>query len=226
MACQCLCRAAQAPCKEEALLGFGEPKTAHSPQEEGREWVSLYIYRMMPVNPFQGPSCLHFGTTLFHRCCCSPSPRWEVTIQRPPSLSSPLAAGEITTTSLLDREAKSEYILIVRAVDGGVGHHQKTGIAMVSAGWPRDLPQDSLVPLVLPTAHAECLPGVCRSGNEALHPGQPRTAAPLDLLVLCTSISARDRGSRSVFLQQHGSLCQCLLRKCLVGEPAGALSCA
>lgn len=47
-------------------------------------------------------------------------------------LSSPVAAGEITTTSLLDREAKSEYILIVRAVDGGVGHHQKTGIAMVS----------------------------------------------------------------------------------------------
>uniref|UniRef100_A0A8C6ZS41 Cadherin related 23 n=1 Tax=Nothoprocta perdicaria TaxID=30464 RepID=A0A8C6ZS41_NOTPE len=42
-------------------------------------------------------------------------------------------SGEITTTSLLDREAKSEYILIVRAVDGGVGHHQKTGIAMVSA---------------------------------------------------------------------------------------------
>uniref|UniRef100_A0A8C9G5P6 Cadherin domain-containing protein n=1 Tax=Pavo cristatus TaxID=9049 RepID=A0A8C9G5P6_PAVCR len=40
-------------------------------------------------------------------------------------------SGEITTTSLLDREAKSEYILIVRAVDGGVGHHQKTGIAMV-----------------------------------------------------------------------------------------------
>ncbi|NXP78781.1 CAD23 protein, partial [Ramphastos sulfuratus] len=41
-------------------------------------------------------------------------------------------SGEITTTSLLDREAKSEYILIVRAVDGGVGHHQKTGIAMVN----------------------------------------------------------------------------------------------
>lgn len=45
-----------------------------------------------------------------------------------------MTAGEITTTSLLDREAKSEYILIVRAVDGGVGHHQKTGIAMVSVG--------------------------------------------------------------------------------------------
>lgn len=42
-------------------------------------------------------------------------------------------AGEITTTSLLDRETKSEYILIVRAVDGGVGHNQKTGIATVSA---------------------------------------------------------------------------------------------
>ncbi|NXU56641.1 CAD23 protein, partial [Turnix velox] len=41
-------------------------------------------------------------------------------------------SGEVTTTSLLDREAKSEYILIVRAVDGGVGHHQKTGIAMVN----------------------------------------------------------------------------------------------
>ncbi|NXC87860.1 CAD23 protein, partial [Cercotrichas coryphoeus] len=41
-------------------------------------------------------------------------------------------SGEITTTSLLDREAKSEYILIVRAVDGGVGHQQKTGIAMVN----------------------------------------------------------------------------------------------
>ena len=40
--------------------------------------------------------------------------------------------GEITTTSLLDRETKSEYILIVRAVDGGVGHNQKTGIATVS----------------------------------------------------------------------------------------------
>lgn len=42
-------------------------------------------------------------------------------------------AGELTTTSLLDRETKSEYILIVRAVDGGVGHNQKTGIATVSA---------------------------------------------------------------------------------------------
>ncbi|NXT17396.1 CAD23 protein, partial [Syrrhaptes paradoxus] len=41
-------------------------------------------------------------------------------------------SGEITTTSLLDRETKSEYILIVRAVDGGLGHHQKTGIAMVN----------------------------------------------------------------------------------------------
>nr|XP_013012142.1 cadherin-23 isoform X3 [Cavia porcellus] len=41
-------------------------------------------------------------------------------------------SGEITTTSLLDRELKSEYILIVRAVDGGVGHNQKTGIATVN----------------------------------------------------------------------------------------------
>ncbi|KAL2082873.1 hypothetical protein ACEWY4_020646 [Coilia grayii] len=30
-------------------------------------------------------------------------------------------SGEITTTALLDREQKAEYILIVRAVDGGVG---------------------------------------------------------------------------------------------------------
>lgn len=44
--------------------------------------------------------------------------------------------GEITTTSLLDRETKSEYILIVRAVDGGVGHNQKTGIATVSTSLP------------------------------------------------------------------------------------------
>ncbi|XP_035882724.1 cadherin-23 isoform X2 [Phyllostomus discolor] len=41
-------------------------------------------------------------------------------------------SGEITTTSLLDRETKAEYILIVRAVDGGVGHNQKTGIATVN----------------------------------------------------------------------------------------------
>ncbi|XP_054428626.1 cadherin-23 isoform X2 [Pteronotus mesoamericanus] len=41
-------------------------------------------------------------------------------------------SGEITTTSLLDREIKAEYILIVRAVDGGVGHNQKTGIATVN----------------------------------------------------------------------------------------------
>uniref|UniRef100_A0A3P8WJC5 Cadherin-23 n=1 Tax=Cynoglossus semilaevis TaxID=244447 RepID=A0A3P8WJC5_CYNSE len=41
-------------------------------------------------------------------------------------------SGEITTTALLDREHKSEYILIVRAVDGGVGPQQKTGIATVN----------------------------------------------------------------------------------------------
>ncbi|KAM9617928.1 cadherin-23 isoform 2-T2 [Trichechus inunguis] len=41
-------------------------------------------------------------------------------------------SGEITTTSLLDREMKAEYILIVRAVDGGVAHNQKTGIATVN----------------------------------------------------------------------------------------------
>ncbi|KAJ8418083.1 hypothetical protein AAFF_G00137920 [Aldrovandia affinis] len=41
-------------------------------------------------------------------------------------------SGEITTTALLDREAKSEYILVVRAVDGGVGPLQKIGIATVN----------------------------------------------------------------------------------------------
>ncbi|KAM5240458.1 cadherin-23 isoform 2-T2 [Hipposideros larvatus] len=41
-------------------------------------------------------------------------------------------SGEITTSTLLDRETKAEYILIVRAVDGGVGHNQKTGIATVN----------------------------------------------------------------------------------------------
>ncbi|XP_060897001.1 cadherin-23-like [Labrus mixtus] len=41
-------------------------------------------------------------------------------------------SGEITTTALLDRELKSEFILIVRAVDGGVGPQQKTGIATVN----------------------------------------------------------------------------------------------
>lgn len=43
-----------------------------------------------------------------------------------------VCVGEITTTALLDREVKSEYILIVRAVDGGVGPLQKTGIATVT----------------------------------------------------------------------------------------------
>uniref|UniRef100_A0A8C5FTC8 Cadherin domain-containing protein n=1 Tax=Gadus morhua TaxID=8049 RepID=A0A8C5FTC8_GADMO len=41
-------------------------------------------------------------------------------------------SGEITTTAMLDRELKAEYILIVRAVDGGVGPQQKTGIATVN----------------------------------------------------------------------------------------------
>ncbi|KAM7385879.1 hypothetical protein PAMP_001928 [Pampus punctatissimus] len=59
----------------------------------------------------------------------------------PPKFSKPsyivkipenIIAGEITTTALLDRELKSEYILIVRAVDGGVGPQQKTGIATVN----------------------------------------------------------------------------------------------
>jgi len=44
--------------------------------------------------------------------------------------------GEITTTALLDREQKSEFILIVRAVDGGVGPQQKTGIATVTTSQP------------------------------------------------------------------------------------------
>lgn len=48
-------------------------------------------------------------------------------------LFSDSGSGEITTTALLDRELKSEYILIVRAVDGGVGPQQKTGIATVTA---------------------------------------------------------------------------------------------
>lgn len=47
-------------------------------------------------------------------------------------LFSDSVSGEITTTALLDRELKSEYILIVRAVDGGVGPQQKTGIATVT----------------------------------------------------------------------------------------------
>ncbi|MEQ2288966.1 Cadherin-23 [Ameca splendens] len=45
-------------------------------------------------------------------------------------------SGELTTTALLDREQKSEYILIVRAVDGGVGPQQKTGIATVQVPIP------------------------------------------------------------------------------------------
>ncbi|KAJ3610697.1 hypothetical protein NHX12_022789, partial [Muraenolepis orangiensis] len=43
-----------------------------------------------------------------------------------------LNTREITTTALLDRELKAEYILIVRAVDGGMGPQQKTGIATVN----------------------------------------------------------------------------------------------
>uniref|UniRef100_S4RP29 Cadherin-related 23 n=1 Tax=Petromyzon marinus TaxID=7757 RepID=S4RP29_PETMA len=41
-------------------------------------------------------------------------------------------SGDITSTTLLDREAVSQYILIVRAVDGGDGNDQKTGIATVN----------------------------------------------------------------------------------------------
>lgn len=60
--------------------------------------------------------------------------------------------GEITTTSLLDRETKSEYILIVRAVDGGVGHNQKTGIATVSTSLPCWPGPSSLLAFRLPPA--------------------------------------------------------------------------
>ena len=82
---------------------------------------------------------------------CSPppsriSPRATRTLSHAP-LSS---AGELTTTSLLDRETKAEYILIVRAVDGGVGHNQKTGIATVSA-CPSHAPRPCL----------PCPPGSC-----------------------------------------------------------------
>lgn len=72
------------------------------------------------------------------------SPSLTVSLAHPRPLTHPLLslAGEITTTSLLDRETKSEYILIVRAVDGGVGHNQKTGIATVSV-----LPSHAPVPL-------------------------------------------------------------------------------
>lgn len=62
----------------------------------------------------------------------------QTSLLSPPPTPTLCPAGEITTTSLLDRETKSEYILIVRAVDGGVGHNQKTGIATVSAHAPRD----------------------------------------------------------------------------------------
>ncbi|XP_078716087.1 cadherin-23 [Lampetra fluviatilis] len=41
-------------------------------------------------------------------------------------------SGDVTSTTLLDREAVSQYILIVRAVDGGDGNDQKTGIATVN----------------------------------------------------------------------------------------------
>ncbi|XP_053548000.1 cadherin-23 [Bombina bombina] len=50
----------------------------------------------------------------------------------PPQFRINARSGEITTTTLLDREAKSEYILIIRAVDGGVGPNQKIGIATVN----------------------------------------------------------------------------------------------
>lgn len=43
--------------------------------------------------------------------------------------------GDVTSTTLLDREAVSQYILIVRAVDGGDGNDQKTGIATVRPRW-------------------------------------------------------------------------------------------
>lgn len=80
--------------------------------------------------------------SLLHTCSFPPSPipPWPTQTLSHAPLS---PAGEITTTSLLDRETKSEYILIVRAVDGGVGHNQKTGIATVSA-WPSPAPSSPL----------------------------------------------------------------------------------
>lgn len=61
-------------------------------------------------------------------------------------LFSDSVSGEITTTALLDRELKSEYILIVRAVDGGVGPQQKTGIATVTVIRQRSCVSSHLLP--------------------------------------------------------------------------------
>lgn len=61
-------------------------------------------------------------------------------------LFSDSVSGEITTTALLDRELKSEYILIVRAVDGGVGPQQKTGIATVTVIQQRSCVSSHLLP--------------------------------------------------------------------------------
>lgn len=68
-------------------------------------------------------------------------------------------AGEITTSTLLDRETKAEYILIVRAVDGGVGHNQKTGIATVSARPSHALQLPLCCPGCCSPAHLQAAPG-------------------------------------------------------------------
>ena len=90
---------------------------------------------LCPVSTIS-PPLIHTGHLILQaslsRCALSLLPH-SLPGPPKPSLTHPsLIAGEITTTSLLDRETKSEYILIVRAVDGGVGHNQKTGIATVS----------------------------------------------------------------------------------------------
>ncbi|KAM9327300.1 cadherin-23 [Gastrophryne carolinensis] len=54
------------------------------------------------------------------------------TLEGSPQFRINARSGEITTTTLLDRETKSEYILIIRAMDGGLGPNQKTGIATVN----------------------------------------------------------------------------------------------
>ncbi|XP_073452804.1 cadherin-23 [Aquarana catesbeiana] len=54
------------------------------------------------------------------------------TLEGSPQFRINARSGEITTTTLLDREVKSEYIIIIRAMDGGVGPNQKTGIATVN----------------------------------------------------------------------------------------------
>lgn len=102
--------------------------------------VYLYVYSLLPASPDPHPSPHPHTHHVTHLPLCP--------------------IGEITTTSLLDRETKSEYILIVRAVDGGVGHNQKTGIATVSTYLP------TLLTRALLPAHLQ----VASSGLCALYP--------------------------------------------------------